>query len=148
MPAGWMQPCQRDIRWRLAMAGLVMFTGWAWRSGGLPLSRFLYKYGGDAWWALLVFVCVGMVFRRRPTAVVAAIAAIVAAGVELLQLYHAPWLDAVRATALGRAALGNTFNAPDLLAYAAGIALGTAIEAAGPHTAGQASDQGQRIRQP
>jgi hypothetical protein len=45
-------------------------------------------------------------------------------GVEFSQLYHAPWIDAVRATLPGRLVLGTTFNWPDLLAYALGVGLG------------------------
>jgi hypothetical protein len=48
--------------------------------------------------------------------------------VEFLQLYHAPCIDAIRATRPGRLVLGTTFNAPDLLAYPVGIALGAWAE--------------------
>ncbi len=48
--------------------------------------------------------------------------------VEFSQLYHAPWIDSVRNTRLGALALGSIFNAPDLIAYAAGVALGVVIE--------------------
>lgn len=47
----------------------------------------------------------------------------IAWAVEFSQIYHAPWIDAVRSTRLGRLALGFTFNWPDLLAYAAGIGI-------------------------
>jgi hypothetical protein len=49
-------------------------------------------------------------------------------GEEFSQLYHAPWIDTIRATILGKLALGNTFNWPDLPAYAVGIALGASAE--------------------
>lgn len=45
------------------------------------------------------------------------------ATVEALQAWHAPWLDAVRATLPGRLVLGTTFDAHDFLAYAFGAAL-------------------------
>src|SRR5688572_10101869 len=48
--------------------------------------------------------------------------------VEYLQLYHAPWIDAIRSTRLGRLVLGSVFNSPDLLAYVIGIALGALAE--------------------
>jgi hypothetical protein len=47
-----------------------------------------------------------------------------ALGVEFSQLYHAPWIDAVRATLPWRPLLGSSFNWPDLPAYAVGVALG------------------------
>ena len=48
--------------------------------------------------------------------------------VEFSQLYHAPGIDSVRNTRLGALTIGSTFNAPDLIAYAAAIALGVVIE--------------------
>lgn len=49
-------------------------------------------------------------------------------GVEVSQLYHAPWIDAIRAMVPGRLVLGTTFNWPDLPAYSVGIALGSLAE--------------------
>jgi hypothetical protein len=52
----------------------------------------------------------------------------IAVAVELSQLYHAPWIDAIRATRLGALAIGSVFNWPDLPAYACGVALGAFID--------------------
>lgn len=43
---------------------------------------------------------------------------------EFLQLWHPPWLEAMRATLLGRLILGNTFNGSDFLSYFIGSFLG------------------------
>ncbi len=48
--------------------------------------------------------------------------------IEFLQLYHAPWIDMIRSTRLGRLVLGRTFNSPDLIAYFVGIMLGALAE--------------------
>jgi hypothetical protein len=48
--------------------------------------------------------------------------------VECSQLYHAPWIDAIRATRLGHLALGSGFDLVDLLAYAIGILVGWAAD--------------------
>ncbi len=48
--------------------------------------------------------------------------------IEFSQIYHAVWIDSIRETRIGHLILGSTFNAPDLLAYAVGIALGVMIE--------------------
>lgn len=107
---------------------LVIGAGLLWRSGLVPLPGWLVKYGGDALWALAVFLGLGWVFRQSRTGRVALAAVFCAWSVEFLQLYHAPWIDAIRATRPGRLVLGTTFNAPDLLAYLAGIALGAWAE--------------------
>lgn len=88
----------------------------------------LKNYGGDALWALMVFVGFGCLLTRSSTLVVALLALTFAWGVEFSQLYHAPWIDAVRVTIAGRLVLGNTFNWPDLPAYVVGIALGALAE--------------------
>ena len=107
---------------------LVIGTGLLWRSGWLPLPSALAKYGGDALWALMVFLGLGFALPRSSTTHVALIAVGFAWSVEFLQLYHAPWIDGIRATLLGRLVLGSTFNSPDLLAYVIGIGLGAFAE--------------------
>ena len=45
------------------------------------------------------------------------------------QLYHAPWIDAIRDTLPGALVLGYGFLWSDLACYAAGVALGAGVEA-------------------
>jgi hypothetical protein len=107
---------------------LVIGTGLLWRSGLLALPNFVAKYGGDSLWALVVFLCLGFAFHRNSTVRIALGAVCFAWSVEFLQLYHAHWIDGLRSTRLGRLFLGSTFNSPDLLAYAIGVALGALVE--------------------
>jgi hypothetical protein len=60
----------------------------------------------------------------------ATIALLVAFGVEVSQLVHTPWLDALRATRLGALALGQGFVASDLAAYGAGVLLAVVLDVA------------------
>jgi hypothetical protein len=94
----------------------------------LPSPSFLAKYGGDSLWALVVFLVFGFVFRRSSTVRIGLGAVCFAWFVEFLQLYHAPWIDVIRSTRLGRLVLGSSFNSPDLIAYVVGIALGAFTE--------------------
>lgn len=48
--------------------------------------------------------------------------------IEILQLYNAPWLNALRATLPGRLVLGNGFLFSDLATYFIGIAAAFAID--------------------
>jgi hypothetical protein len=105
-----------------------MGTGLLWRSRLLPLPSFTAKYGGDALWALLVFLGFGLLFNRSSTLRISVISLCFAWAIEFLQLYHAPWLDLFRSTRIGGLILGSTFNCPDLLAYAIGILLGALAE--------------------
>ncbi|MDB6017290.1 MAG: hypothetical protein JWR19_1779 [Pedosphaera sp.] len=83
---------------------------------------------GDILWALMVFLGFGFRMPARSTAQIATFAALFSTAIEFSQLYHAPWIDAIRRTRLGGLALGFTFMWGDLLAYAVGIALGIIIE--------------------
>ena len=107
---------------------LVLGIGLLWRSGFLPFPYFIFKYGGDSLWALVVFLCFGFIYPRRSSVRIFFVAICFAWAIEFLQLYHAYWIDGIRATLLGRLILGTTFNSPDLLAYALGIAIGTFAE--------------------
>jgi len=120
-------PGRNRVRYAL-LALAVVAAGLLWRSGLIPLPEWLSNYGGDALWALMVFVGFGFLLPRASTLVVALLALTFAWGVEFSQLYHAPWIDAIRATIPGRLVLGHTFNWPDLPAYAVGIALGAWAE--------------------
>lgn len=121
-------PVRRSpLTYGVALA-LTIGAGLLWRSNLLPLSNFVAKYGGDALWAFVVFLGCGLVFHRSSTVGVALISVCCAWSVEVLQLFHTPWIDAVRSTHFGRLALGNSFNSPDLLAYVAGIGLGALTE--------------------
>ena len=44
--------------------------------------------------------------------------------VEVSQLWHFPWLIALRHTRLGALAIGGSFSFGDIVCYATGIALG------------------------
>jgi hypothetical protein len=121
-------PIERS-RWIYGLAtALVIGAGLLWRSGLIPLPDFLEKYGGDALWALAVFLGFAFTFRRSPTARIALAAITFAWAIEFLQLYHAPWLEAIRSTRLGRLALGASFHWPDLLAYVVGVGGGVIVD--------------------
>jgi Protein of unknown function (DUF2809) len=110
----------------LALA--VIATGLLWRSGLFPLPPSFSNYGGDALWALVVFVGFAFLLPRESTRRIALMALAFSWCVEFSQLYHASWIDSIRATIPGKLILGSTFLWPDLLAYTLGIALGAWVE--------------------
>lgn len=76
---------------------------------------------GDALWGLMIFLVWAIALPGlRPTRL--ALAALATCYlVEFSQLYHAPGIDAIRATTPGHLVLGQGFLWHDLLAYALGI---------------------------
>jgi hypothetical protein len=95
-------------------------------AGHLP--GILAIYAGDTLWALALFLLLGLLLPRVGTACVATAAFVLSTLVEVSQLYHALWIDAIRQTTLGGLILGFGFLWSDLVCYGAGIALGVILE--------------------
>ncbi|GAB3994412.1 hypothetical protein GCM10028807_32170 [Spirosoma daeguense] len=85
-------------------------------------------YVGDVLWALMVFFGFAFVFRKWPTWVVAVATLAFSFFIEISQLYHAPWIDEIRAMPLGGLILGFTFVWSDLLCYSLGVGVGVLVE--------------------
>jgi hypothetical protein len=102
--------------------------GLASRRWASALPGFIATYAGDTLWAMAAFWTIsllapGMAGWRR-----ALIAVAFAFAVEVSQLFHPPWLDALRSTRLGGWLLGFGFLWSDLACYLAGVALVVAID--------------------
>jgi hypothetical protein len=94
----------------------------------LGLPPFIVKYGGSMLWALMIYWIVSALFARWSLPVVALISGAIAAAVEFLKLYHAPWLDAFRLTLPGILVLGRHFSLWDIMAYWIAICLGATVD--------------------
>jgi hypothetical protein len=107
----------------LAVAIAVIAAGLASRRFAWLFPAALGKYPGDALWAAMVYWGWAMVVPRLAAPRLAALALATSFAVEFSQLYHTPWLDAVRATVPGHLVLGSGFGWIDLVAYAVGVVL-------------------------
>ena len=85
---------------------------------------------GDALWAAMIVWWVGALAPNARLIARGAVAYAICAGVEVSQLYHAPALDALRATRMGHLVLGSGFDSRDLLSYALGVAGAMLLELA------------------
>src|SRR3954468_20155578 len=65
---------------------------------------------GDALWATMAFMLVSFVFPTAPLFKRALAAVAISWCVEFSQIYHAHWIDRIRATTLGAMALGSSFD--------------------------------------
>lgn len=111
-----------------AMTIIVIVLGLCSRKMNNVLPNFVNTYLGDALWALMVFVALGFIFSYKDTKRVAMIGIVFCYIIEISQLYHANWIDNIRATTLGGLVLGYGFSWSDLLAYAMGIAVGVGVD--------------------
>ncbi len=114
----------------LYLAGVcfVVALGLASRRYAAALPSFIAQYAGDTLWAVMVFGIIGVIAARWSTARVAIAALLVSYSVEISQLYHAPWIDSIRATRLGGLILGYGFLWSDIVCYSAGVGVCVALE--------------------
>lgn len=120
----------------LLLAGLLltMMLGLGSRSAGARhlLPRFVTDYAGDTLWATLVYLGLLLLWPRLSVRRAAAGALGFSVFIELSQLWHPPWLDALRANPFAALVLGRGFLVSDLVCYAVGVALGVALDAGWP----------------
>lgn len=118
-------------RSRLLYAGIIALVV----AVGLPtrlipefLPDFMVNYLGDALWALVIFLFIGLLLPNARTRTVFLLALAVTWGIEFSQFYQADWINAIRAYRLGGLILGYTFLPSDLLMYLCGIGAGVVLE--------------------
>ncbi|NIA58394.1 DUF2809 domain-containing protein [Bacillus pacificus] len=107
---------------------LVIILGLSSRKFAFALPALLNDYLGDALWALMIFIGFGFLFPKIETKKLAFISLIFCYGIEMSQLYHAEWIDNIRATTLGGLVLGYGFLWSDLVAYTIGVGVGFLFE--------------------
>lgn len=108
----------------------VIALGLASRRGYVPFPAALGNYPGDALWAWVVLLCVAWVRPAITRTRLVGWSLAIAFAVEFLQLYQAPWMQALRANKVAYLVLGNGFDPLDLAAYVVGIALGALVDLA------------------
>ncbi|EDX66054.1 DUF2809 domain-containing protein [Bacillus cereus] len=107
---------------------IVIILGLSSRKFAFALPELLNDYLGDALWALMIFIGFGFLFSKIETKKLAFISLIFCYGIEMSQLYHAEWIDNIRATTLGGLVLGYGFLWSDLVAYTIGVGVGFLFE--------------------
>jgi hypothetical protein len=119
----------RSRGWYGIADAVVIALGLASRQYATVLPDVVGQYAGDTLWALMVYLTVALLAPRWPSLRVAAAALAISYGVEVSQLYHAPWIEAIRNTRAGGLVLGYGFLWSDLVCYTVGVALGCAGDA-------------------
>jgi len=108
----------------------VIILGLASRRYGSYLPGWVSEYAGDTLWGVMLYLALGIVARTWVPWRLAVLTLAAAYGVEISQLYHAPWIDAVRHTRLGGLVLGYGFLWSDLACYTVGILAACTAESA------------------
>ncbi len=92
------------------------------------LPACLGKYPGDTLWALMVFLGLGIVFRKASSIRLGLGALVFSFAIETLKLYQPPWLENIRQTLPGQLVLGRGFFWQDFVAYTIGVLMGLVAE--------------------
>ena len=114
----------------LALAVAVVAVGLVARYLRSAAPGFVTACLGDTLWAVMFFLLLGALLPRAATLTVAVLTLILTLAIEFSQLYHAPWLDRLRAVPGGGLLLGNTFLWSDVACLLVGAALAAAAEVA------------------
>jgi hypothetical protein len=109
----------------LGTIAVGLFVHWGL---GTQLAPTLRDVLGDALWAVMLAWWIGALIPDTPPRTRGGLGLAVCWAVEFSQLYHAPVLDALRRTTIGRLVLGNGFDPRDLAAYAMGILIALILE--------------------
>lgn len=65
------------------------------------LGKFLVEYSGDTLWALMMYLLVSSTLPSSHVGRRFTVTLMIAFLIEFSQLYHAPWIDAIRQTTVG-----------------------------------------------
>ena len=99
---------------------LTIIAGVASRAFPSVLPSALGKYPGDALWTIAVYLIWCILLPGASPLKITGLALVISYADEIMQLYHAPWIDGIRSTYLGHIILGSSFAWADIVAYTAG----------------------------
>ena len=107
---------------------LVIGLGLASRRYSANLPVFIAEYAGDTLWAIMVFFGISTVVPNARVSHRGMVSLAFAYGIEFSQLFHTPWIDAIRQTTLGGLVLGSGFLWTDIVCYTAGVTIGAVVD--------------------
>jgi hypothetical protein len=122
-----MKPARNHIVYLISVA-IVMGLGLSSRKYAGYLPEYINTYLGDALWAVMIYLFAALLLNNRKPSLIALLSLSFCYLIEISQLYHAPWIDAIRNTRLGGLVLGFGFLWTDIIAYTMGIGVILAIE--------------------
>lgn len=112
----------------LLLTLVVIVLGLLSRKTGVCTSDFVKMYVGDVLWATMVYFGCRFLFVNWSKRVSVGIALVFSYLIEISQLYHAPWIDAIRTTTFGGLVLGFGFLWSDIVCYTVGVTLGVVVD--------------------
>ncbi|RFP63283.1 MAG: DUF2809 domain-containing protein [Limnothrix sp. CACIAM 69d] len=116
---------RRQNRWLLAgILGILTALGLGTKRYHGPLENWVQHHLGDVLVMIFLIGVARWLWPRRSAGVLSAWVMAIAIAIELLQLWHPPMLQAIRATFLGQIIFGSYFDWWDFVHYGLGALLG------------------------
>ena len=116
---------EKSVRLRYLLLTLgVVVLGLLSRKTSICSIDFVIMYVGDVLWAMMVYFGCRLLFVSLKKSASFGVALSFSYLIEVSQLYHAPWIDSIRATTLGGLVLGFGFLWSDIACYTVGVTLG------------------------
>lgn len=100
--------------------------GLASRSPWVP--TLIYPYLGDALYAVMMYFLLAFIYPNKAPRSLFYLSLSICIGIELLQLYQAPWINDLRKQKLIALVLGSGFLWSDVIAYIIGSFSGLIIQ--------------------
>ena len=119
------RPGLRGIRF--SCLAFVILVGLSSRRFPAAFHPTFSRFGGDVLWAAAVVLLASIVWPALPIRRLALAGGLFSLSIELSQLFHPRWMEAVRDLPGARLILGSGFLWSDLVCYAVGIALGALL---------------------
>ena len=92
-------------------------------------SHFFVEYLGDTLWTVAVYLGICLIFPSIKVRNAFIISLVFSYLIEVSQLYHAPWIDLIRANRIAGLILGYGFLWSDLVCYTVGAFFAGLVDA-------------------
>jgi hypothetical protein len=123
-----MDPTRRSRLLTLLWLGVVIVLGLGSRHRGMP--ELVVQYAGDVLWGTMFFLLYSLLWPRKQAIILWIAAVVTTEGIEVSELYKAPWILSLRATAMGGLLLGHEFSWSDVICVVIGASLGALFDRA------------------
>lgn len=108
------------MRWTLLSIALITPLGFVTKVYAGPVANWVNNSLGGVLYVIFWSLVFSVFFYRTKPWKIAAIVTLVTCLLEFLQLWHPPFLEAIRSTFLGVTLIGNSFTWLDLVHYLLG----------------------------
>ena len=108
------------MRWTLGLLALLVPAGLLTKAYTGPCEQWVRHSLGGVFYVVFWSLIFSLLFPRVKPWKLAGVVFLATSGIEVLQLWHPPWLETFRATRIGVTLLGNSFSWLDFPHYLLG----------------------------